>query len=161
MSRLELLTAILRILFDRFLLNAPGRERMTERKPASESWESFTERQIRQAQEAGEFSRLPGFGQPIPGIDQPLDENWWLKQKLRDEQLSVTPPVIEARIRRESVLAELDQLRSEIAVRHKLEELNEFIRKAHFAVSAGPAAGVFPVDVEQAVQEWRRARAGR
>ncbi|MHC4876821.1 MAG: DnaJ family domain-containing protein [Planctomycetota bacterium] len=61
---------------------------MTERKPAGESWGAFTERQIRQAQEAGEFSGLPGFGQPIPGIDEPLDENWWLKQKLRREKLS-------------------------------------------------------------------------
>ncbi len=132
---------------------------MTERKPASESWESFTLELMQQAQEAGEFSRLPGFGQPIPGIDQPLDENWWLKQKLCHEQLSVTPPVIEARVRRERVLAELEQLRSEVAVRRKIEELNDFIRSAHFAIAEGPAAGVFPVDVEQAVREWRRARA--
>jgi hypothetical protein len=131
---------------------------MTERKPASESWESFTERQIRQAQEAGEFERLPGFGQPIPGIDQPLDENWWLKQKLRDEQLSVTPPIIEARIRRERVLSGLNQLGSESAVRRKLEELNDFIRKAHFSPTAGPATGVLPVDIEATVADWRRKR---
>ena len=131
---------------------------MTERKPASESWESFTERQIRQAQEAGEFERLPGFGQPIPGIDQPLDENWWLKQKLRDEQLSVTPPIIEARIRREKVLSGLNQLGTESAVRRKLEELNDFIRKAHFSPTAGPAAGVLPVDIEATVADWRRTR---
>lgn len=131
---------------------------MTERKPASESWESFTERQIRQAQEAGEFERLPGFGQPIPGIDQPLDENWWLKQKLRDEQLSVTPPIIEARIRRERVLSGLNQLGSESTVRRKLEELNDFIRKAHFSPAAGPAAGVIPVDIEATVTDWRRKR---
>lgn len=131
---------------------------MTERKPASESWEPFTERQIRQAQEAGEFERLPGFGQPIPGIDQPLDENWWLKQKLRDEQLSVTPPIIEARIRRERVLSGLNQLGSESTVRRKLEELNDFIRKAHFSPAAGPAAGVIPVDIEATVTDWRRKR---
>ena len=161
MSRIELLTAIPRILFEGFLPIAAKGERMTERKPASESWESFTERQIRQAQEAGAFSRLPGFGQPIPGIDQPLDENWWLRQKLRDEQLSATPPIIEARIRRERTLAELTQLSSEAAVRRKLEELNDFIRQAHFATTAGPATGVFPVDVELAVQEWQRSRADR
>lgn len=131
---------------------------MPERKPADESWESFTERRIRQAQEAGEFSRLPGFGQPIPGIDQPLSENWWLKQKLRDEQLSVVPPIIEARLRRERVLAELSQLATETLVRRKLQELNEFIREAHFATTAGPATGVFPVDIEQAVSDWRRER---
>ena len=131
---------------------------MTERKPASESWESFTERQIRQAQEAGEFSNLPGFGHPIPGIDQPLDENWWLKQKLRDEQLSVVPPVIEARLARERVLAELSQLGNEAAVRRKLDELNRVIRKAHFSTTSGPSAGVFPVDIEATISEWRRSR---
>ncbi len=124
---------------------------MAERKPASESWESFTERQIRQAQEAGEFARLPGFGQPIPGIDQPPDENWWLKQKLREERLSVTPPVIEARIRREQVLAGLNELSSEATVRLKLQELNEFIRQAHYSPTSGPAAGVLPVDIEKVV----------
>ena len=131
---------------------------MTERKPDSESWESFTERQIRQAQDAGEFDRLSGFGQPIPGIDQPLDEDWWLKQKLRNEQLSITPPIIEARIRREKVLSELDQLGSESVVRRKLDDLNDFIRKAHFSPTAGPAAGVLPVDIEATVADWRHRR---
>ncbi|MBI1312945.1 DUF1992 domain-containing protein [bacterium] len=133
---------------------------MTERKPSAESWESFTERQIRQAQEAGEFSQLPGFGQPIPGIDQPLDENWWLKQKLRNEQLSVVPPVIEARLRREKTLAELAKLDSEAVVRKRLEELNEFIRKAHFAAAAGPATGVLPVEIDDVVVRWKQQRVG-
>jgi hypothetical protein len=131
---------------------------MTERKPDSESWESFTERQIRQAQDAGEFDQLPGFGQPIPGIDQPLDENWWLKQKLRNEQLSITLPIIEARIRREQMLSELEQFGSESVVRRKLGELNDFIRKAHFSPIAGPAAGVLPVDIEETVADWRCRR---
>ncbi len=46
-------------------------------------------------------------------------------------------------------------------MRRKLEALNEFIRQAHFATAAGPAAGVFPVDVEQAVSDWRRTRSER
>ena len=131
---------------------------MTERKPIDESWESFTECQIRQAQEAGEFSSLTGFGKPIPGIDEPLDENWWLKQKLRREKLSVVPPVIEARLRREQVLAEIDLSGSESVVRKRLTELNEFIRKAQLSPTAGPADGVAEVDVEATVAEWKRKR---
>src|SRR5262245_22253312 len=62
---------------------------MTERKPAGVSWESWVERQIREAMERGEFDDLPGVGQPLPNIDQPYDPMWWLKEKLRRENVSV------------------------------------------------------------------------
>ncbi|MBL8926482.1 MAG: DUF1992 domain-containing protein, partial [Pseudonocardia sp.] len=38
--------------------------------------ETFVERQIRLAQERGEFDDLPGNGKPLPGLDGPDDENW-------------------------------------------------------------------------------------
>jgi hypothetical protein len=123
-----------------------------------ESWESFAERRIRQAQADGEFRALPGFGQPIPGIDEPWDENSWLRRKLRDEQLNLLPPVLEARLEREKTLATLDDLDSEAAVRARLAALNERIRKAHFAPQPGPAAGVLPVDIEAEVRRWRARR---
>ncbi len=131
---------------------------MTERKPISETWESFAERKIREAQEEGLFQSLPGFGQPIPGIDQPPDENWWLKQKLKAEQLSVLPPVLEARLDAERTLDSLAELPTESAVRRRLEQLNERIRKAHFAITPGPSAGVLPVDIDAAVEQWRQTR---
>src|SRR5262245_35294829 len=112
-----------------------------ERKPSGMSWESFTERRIREAAEAGAFKELPGFGQPIPGIDEPLDENWWIKRKLRNEGVGVVPPVLEARLDVEKTLAEIAGMSSEAAVRHKLAELNERIRAAHFSPIAGPAEG--------------------
>ena len=43
---------------------------MTQRKPKGVTWESFVERQIREAQGAGEFDHLPGFGQPLADIDE-------------------------------------------------------------------------------------------
>ncbi|HVD28538.1 MAG TPA: DUF1992 domain-containing protein, partial [Mycobacteriales bacterium] len=42
-------------------------------------WESVVEAQIRQAQERGDFDDLPGKGKPIPGLDDPDDEQWWIK----------------------------------------------------------------------------------
>ena len=62
---------------------------MTERKPPGVSWESWIERQIREAQERGEFDNLPGAGKPIEGLEGPHDELWWLKRMLEREQLSV------------------------------------------------------------------------
>lgn len=123
-----------------------------------ESWESFTERRIRQAQAEGEFDHLPGFGRPIPDVDLPWDENSWVRRKLRDEQLNLLPPVLEARLDRERTLASLSQLPSEAAVRRELAALNERIRKAHFASCPGPVDGVLPIDIEAEVECWRKQR---
>jgi hypothetical protein len=60
---------------------------MTERKPAGVPWESWIDRQIRRAEERGEFDDLPGAGRPIPDLDKPFDELWWVKDKLRREGL--------------------------------------------------------------------------
>lgn len=131
---------------------------MTERKPPRESWESFAERKIREAQSEGAFDRLPGMGRPIPGIDRPLAENWWVKQKLRREEITVLPPILEARLEVEKTLDAIESLGSETAVRKHLEELNEKIRKAHFSHVAGPADGILPLDIEATVRDWKQRR---
>ena len=45
------------------------------------------EERILAAMERGEFDHLPGQGQPLPGIDQPYNELWWVTAKLQREQL--------------------------------------------------------------------------
>lgn len=50
------------------------------------------ENKIRAAIEAGEFDNLPDFGQPSPLIDEPYDPFWWIRRKLRDEQLPAPHP---------------------------------------------------------------------
>lgn len=131
---------------------------MTERKPQNESWESFVERQINQAKQEGAFNNLPGFGRPIPDIDRPHDENWWIRQKLKREELSVLPPILEARLEREKTLEAIWSLDGEPQVRRRLEKLNEKIRAAHFSHLGGPADGVLPVDIEATLAEWKRRR---
>jgi hypothetical protein len=131
---------------------------MTERKPPGEAWESFTERRIREAQAEGAFENLPGFGRPIPGIDEPLDENWWIREKLRREQINAVPPIIAARLEVEKTLVAIRQLSSEHLVRRRLEQLNESIRRAHFSHIAGPADGISPLDIESEVTRWRAER---
>jgi hypothetical protein len=42
---------------------------------------------IRAAIEAGEFDNLPGFGQPAAIFDEPYDPHWWIRRKLKREQL--------------------------------------------------------------------------
>ena len=62
------------------------------KKPTARDWQSYAEDLIRAAQENGEFDSLPGIGQPIPGIDEPHDENWWVREKLKREGLKAAPP---------------------------------------------------------------------
>lgn len=124
---------------------------------ANESWEAFAERLILQAQADGMFDNLPGFGRPIPGIDDPPDENWWLKQKLRDEQLNALPPVLQARLDRAKFLEAIGSMAAEADVRRRIETLNRQIREAHFA-GDGPTDGVQSLDIEATVALWRALR---
>jgi hypothetical protein len=132
-----------------------------ERKPLSETWESFADRKIREAQEEGAFDALPGFGKPIPDLDGPDDVNWWLKKKLREERLVLLPPILEARLDAEKSLAAIASMATEEQVRRCLAALNERIRKAHFSPVDGPADGVRPVDVEAVVADWKLGRKKR
>ena len=45
------------------------------------------ENKIRAAIEAGEFDNLPGLGQPAAIFDEPYDPHWWIRRKLKREQL--------------------------------------------------------------------------
>ena len=123
-----------------------------------EKFESLAERRIREAQAAGQFDRLPGFGKPIPDIDGPDDENWWIKSKLRQEGLVVLPPILQARRDIERTLEAVQSMHSEHQVRRALQSLNERIRAAHFSPTGGPADGVRPVDVQVEIARWRASR---
>jgi hypothetical protein len=130
----------------------------SNRKPAGMRWESFAEHCIREAEAAGMFENLPGFGRPIAGIDEPWDENSWLKCKLREEGLSVVPPVLEARRAIERTREAIGKLDNEHEVRRRLESLNRLIRDAIHSPIAGPADGVMLLDVERELEQWRAAR---
>lgn len=132
-----------------------------EKKLPRESWQSFAERKIREAQQSGAFERLPGFGQPIPGIERPLEENWWIREKLRREAISVLPPILEVRLKIEKTLAELGSIRSEYQLRRRIEALNAEVRRAHYSHIPGPADGVRPLNVEHIVERWRELQGGR
>ncbi|QDT54024.1 hypothetical protein Pan44_20510 [Caulifigura coniformis] len=124
------------------------------------SWESFAERRIREAMDAGQFDNLAGAGKPIPGIDDPPDDDWWIRQKLKDEGLSIVPPILEARRELERTLAELPRIGSEAEVRRRLEKVNQQVREAIASPHPGPAVVVLPVDVDEAVARWKAPSGG-
>jgi hypothetical protein len=128
------------------------------RKPAGVSWESFVDRQIREAQERGEFDDLPGAGKPLPDLDRPHDEQWWIRRKLKNEGLSYVPPVLQLRKDIEDARARIARARTEDEVHDIVAEINVLIREANRTGLHGPSTTAHPLDEERAVQEWRRGR---
>lgn len=133
---------------------------MTERKPAGMSFETWVDKQIREAEQRGEFTGLPGAGKPIPGRGQPDDELWWLKQYMAREKLDFALPTgLRLRKEIEDIDVRVARERQEPAVRGVVEDLNTRIRRENLTPSPGPALNRMPLDVEQVVARWRAARA--
>lgn len=132
---------------------------MTERKPGGQSWESWIDRQIREAEERGEFDDLPGKGKPLPGLDRPRDDLWWVRRKLKDENLSYLPPSLQIRKDRDEAREQIARARSERAVRQIVADLNERIREANLLALHGPPSTVMPLDEEETVRTWHERRA--
>ena len=125
---------------------------MSDRVPQPKNpWDRLAEQRIREAQAEGKFDDLPGFGRPIPGIDEPHDELWWVKDKLRREEISHLPPALAIRLDVERTLARLASVASESQVRQELGALNERIRKASLGPLWGPPVDVVPLDIEEVI----------
>jgi hypothetical protein len=48
----------------------------------------FAENRLREAIEQGKFDNLPGAGEPIPDLDAAYDPDWWLKKKMKEDDIS-------------------------------------------------------------------------
>lgn len=133
---------------------------MTERKPPGVPFDSFVDKQIRDAQRRGEFDGLPGAGAPLPAdVYSPYDELWWVKRKLAREGLAVLPPALALRKEAEDTLAAAYAAPSERIVRKLIEDVNVKIRDMMFKPPPGPPLGRKPYDVEEVVRQWRQRRA--
>jgi Domain of unknown function (DUF1992) len=128
---------------------------MTERKPPGVGFRTWVERQIREAMERGEFDNLPGAGKPIPDLDKPHDDLWWIKDKLRRENLSYLPATLALRKEAEDALAAALRARSEAQVRRIVAAINKKIVDGNRKAASGPPLNLMPFDVERVVAEWR------
>jgi hypothetical protein len=131
---------------------------MTERKPPGVGFEAWVERQLREAAERGAFDDLPGAGKPIPDLDKPHDELWWVKQKLRRENFSYLPPTIVLRRQAEEALEAAARAGSEDAVRRIVADINAKIIEGNRKAASGPPLNLAPFDVERVVRDWRDRR---
>lgn len=131
---------------------------MTERKPANVSWETWVDGQIRESMKRGEFDDLPGKGKPLQGLDQPHDELWWVKDKLRREGVSYLPETLKVRSELQQARSEMAAARSELQVRDIVERINKRIRYVNSHYVGGPPSTLMPLDMEEEVERWRSVR---
>ena len=131
---------------------------MTERKPPGTSWETWIEAQIRVAREQGAFDNLPGVGKPLPNLGQEYDPDWWVKQLVQREQISILPPSLELLRKVDKELAAIEKLHDEATVRRRVSALNVEIAKVNATVVEGPPTRLSTLDVDQVVARWRRTR---
>ncbi|HTJ40236.1 MAG TPA: DUF1992 domain-containing protein [Dactylosporangium sp.] len=125
------------------------------------SWyESHIDRQIREAQERGEFDDLPGAGRPLPDHGELYDEDWWIKDLARRERLpGGIPPTLRLRREVEDLPLELVKFRTEESLRRAVADLNVRIERAKRGLIEGPSTILPPLDADEVVDAWRRARA--
>ena len=133
---------------------------MTERKPPGAGFGTWVERQIRAATERGEFDNLPGAGKPIDDLDEPHDELWWVKRKLRRERLSYLPPTMALRKEAEEALAAATTASSEAEARRIVAEINKRIVEGNRKAASGPPLNLMPFDVERVVRAWNERERG-
>jgi hypothetical protein len=131
---------------------------MTERKPPGTSWETWIDAQVRVAREQGAFDNLPGTGKPLANLGEDYDADWWVKQLVQREQVSVLPPSLELLRKVEKELAAIEKLQDEAAVRHRVAALNAEIAKANATVMEGPPTRLGKLDIDKVVARWRQTR---
>ncbi|MEU6536754.1 DUF1992 domain-containing protein [Streptomyces sp. NPDC047000] len=129
---------------------------MTERKPPAVPFESWVDKQIRDAVARGEFEQLAGAGRPLPReLESSYDELWWVRRKMAREGLAVLPPTLALRKEAEDALEAALDAPSELRARKIVEAVNAKIREVMFRPPPGPPLGKKPYDVEDVARQWR------
>jgi hypothetical protein len=117
-------------------------------------FESWIDKQIREAQERGEFDSLPGTGRPIPDRGELYDDDWWIKQWVQREEITgMVPTSLKIRKEAEDLRDTIAAEPNESTVRRIVASLNERIDRARRGHVDGP-----PVYLELSISKSRLAR---
>lgn len=126
-----------------------------------EQQQTWVDVQIRRAMERGDFDNLPGAGKPIEGLGADHDPDWWVKQLVERERITVLPPALQLRKDDAELDGVLDKLASEEEVRKRVEDFNARVIRARYTPLDGPPLITMPRDVEATLAAWRERRAAR
>ncbi|MGD8214670.1 DUF1992 domain-containing protein [Aestuariimicrobium sp. Y1814] len=121
-------------------------------------FESWIDKQIREATERGEFDNLPGAGKPVD-LGDPNDELWWVRKKLKDEDLTgALPTSLQLRKQKQDIQQHLAEVRDPDLARRLVEDLNARITDANLRQVEKVPIFTATLDVEETLREWRRLR---
>ncbi len=129
-----------------------------------EQQQTWVDVQVRQAMERGDFDDLPGAGKPIENLGTEHDPDWWVKQLVEREKITVLPPSLALRKEDAELDDRLDTIHYEAEVRRVVEDFNERVIRARYSLHPGPPLITMPRDVDATVEAWderRRARRAR
>jgi hypothetical protein len=136
---------------------------MTERKPRQQSFTSWIDQQIADAENRGMFDNLPGAGKPLnikPTGDGDFGQAW-MRDYARREGVSpeeFLPTPLKLRREIEQLTETVGEMRSEAEVRETFGDLNRRIVEWR-RIPVGPPIHVRLVNTDDMVARWRAARA--
>jgi hypothetical protein len=133
---------------------------MGENADWTSRFESLLDRQIRAAEERGEFDDLPGAGKPLPSDSAPYRADWWVNRVVQQENAGAyaIPPVIALRKIADELTAGAVEYVSERDVRTAVADYNEQAVRARRLPQEGRAVLLPKLDADLVVQAWREAR---
>jgi hypothetical protein len=136
---------------------------MTDRKPPQQTFPTWIDQQIAEAERRGVFDNLPGTGRPLPPRRESDFTQAWLRDKLRREGVpaeEMLPTPLRLRREAERLRGGPASLRSEAEVREAVAELNTRILDwRRNSTDDGPPIPVPLVKEDQAVAAWHQTRA--
>jgi hypothetical protein len=133
---------------------------MSQNSDWASRFESALDRQIRAAEERGEFDDLPGKGKPLASESVPYRPDWWVNQVVEREHAGAyaIPPALALRKIADDLNAGATKLTTERDVRAAVEDYNERADVARQLPQEGRAVVLPRLDADAIVEGWRAAR---
>lgn len=133
---------------------------MSENADWASRFESLLDRQIRAAQERGEFDDLPGAGKPLASDSVPYRADWWVNEVVQRENAGAyaIPPVLALRKVADELSAGAVGYVSERTVRAAVDDYNEQAVPARRLPQEGRVVILPTLDADQVVATWRAKR---
>ena len=133
---------------------------MSQNADWSSRFESALDRQIRAAEERGEFDDLPGKGKPLASESAPYRPDWWVNQVIEREKAGAyaIPPALALRKIADELTAGAKGFESERVVRSVVEDYNERADVARKLPQEGRAVVLPRLDADAIVAGWRAVR---
>lgn len=134
---------------------------MSDNADWASRYESLLDRQIRAAQERGEFDDLPGAGKPLASDSVPYRPDWWLNQVVEREKAGAyaIPPALALRKIADELTRGATEYRAEREVRAAVTDYNERADHQRTLPQGGPAVVLPTLDEDAIVAGWRKRKA--